>query len=256
MVEDPKGTQDFSRDETMGDVTRGAQYHNTRYTGIPGTPVLENTTYSDIEDIDTNKENNNDEASTNDADANMGCQSQTRKGAIKAAKAAATGRKTKHKRYKQQSLFAKEAFDPLRHCIMCAAWHKVNQGIMDKSAIPHKGHHNRCPKKKPDKRALNMDKIMKLNAAWNNTPIVKTPGTRKEGGDIRTMIGTTPDAATTQPNNNATDINPVSEATTPSPVPNPTNSSIELMKDYMHLGTMLRNVLETEMKKFETDVTY
>ena len=102
MVEDPKGTKKFSCNEIMGDVTRGAQYHNTWYSGIPGSLVLDNTTYSDIKDIDTNKENNSNEASTNDA--NMGCQCQTRKGAIKAAKAAAAGHKTKHKRYKQQSL--------------------------------------------------------------------------------------------------------------------------------------------------------
>ena len=53
-----------------------------------------------------------------------------------------------------------EAFNPDRHCVMCAAWHKVNQGIMDKSALPHRPHHNRCPKKKPDKRALNKTAIL------------------------------------------------------------------------------------------------
>ena len=241
LVEDPKGTQDFSRNDTMGYVTRGAQYCNTEYSGIPKSPVLVNTTDSAVEDIDTNKENIND-------DDTMGCQSQTRKGSIKAAKAAASGRKVKHKRYTQRTLFDNIAFEPTEHCRLCKAWNKVNLGIIDKEAIPHVGHHSKCPKKKTDKNAQNFEKIMKLNAAWNNTPIVKTPGSRKEGGDIRTMIGGTPTTPT------PTTVTPEATTTLP-PIPNATKSTIEEMKETLHLGTMLRNILESEMKKYETDAT-
>ena len=43
-VEAPKGTQDFTRHDTMSDVTRGARYPNTGYLGIPRPPVFTNTT--------------------------------------------------------------------------------------------------------------------------------------------------------------------------------------------------------------------
>ena len=167
----------------------------------------------------------------------------------------------KGKRYSQRTLFDREAFDSSEHCKLCKAWIDVKLGLKDKSALPHVGHHSKCPRKRSKSKAQEvMERIMKQNIAHNNTPIVKMPGSRKEGADIRTILGTTatpttkdkttttdPDSPTTYTGDStAVTITPKASAKS-MPTPNNITSTIELMKEHLHLGTMLRRVLETEM---------
>ena len=245
----PKGTQDATGQNAMGDVTGGAQYHNTGYSGIPQYPLLAYRTHNH-----TNKENDNNNNT-------MGCQSQIRKGAIKASRASATAAARaarsrqifKHKTVTQRTLFNREAFHVDVHCRLCKAWNEVNLGVIDKSSVPHIAHHLLCPKR----RSKNIiDQIMKRNIAHNNTPIVKMPGSRHEGADIRAMLSSTtnPHSNGNQDTSSPSDSTPTTPPTPTPATPTPaTEPPVEFMKEHLHLGTLLRTVLEKEMLKFDDD---
>jgi hypothetical protein len=123
----------------------------------------------------------------------MGCQSQTRNGAIRRCKKRATKVKRSHKRQRkththvvQGAIGGGRAFDPVKDCIVCKAYclrvqyQRAGWGLI---RIPKRSHHIRCPKNTStwglSARTVEVEKAVQAHLKINNAPIenLGRPGT-------------------------------------------------------------------------------
>ena len=138
----------------------------------------------------------------NENNDNMGCQSQFRNGTIKACMKAATGRKRKNNRLLHQvTVTGQRAFDRMLHCKLCIANNLIERGELSKENKPHRGHHYLCFKNTKT-RGQSISFVMSKRAFIDNfkhinTPPVRKPGTRAEGQDMRSLLSTGENAAST-----------------------------------------------------------